>query len=328
LGDKRQVGDILQEWGDPIEDAPLTEEIALDQRSIGKGSQSSGDLFYHTAEVGDTSSRQVLVCIALHGDEPCGIGAWWEVAAEIEHDPAILEGGLRVVILHPDGRGRYLDGKDPNRIFTESAATDQLARDLYDEIDQSEFVIDVHCGRWCAPFVIVDDPVSENDLTDASSWRAARTIGCAAVAEMDGEAGQELQNSLVAAARRRGVGGITIELPHQATPELAFKILHNALVGANSLRTEAFDLGLGEVPASPEYRRTVVFSTGTGYYRTVATPGDWVNASKPFAEIRKINGEFVDAIVFPAGYVIALDKNLGDPTMVGDQVGEIAALKG
>lgn len=326
--DQRNVEEILSEWGGrPKKTSPLTEEINLDVREIGNlpGGQK---IIYHTAEIGDTSSRQVLISIALHGDEPAGIGAWWEVAAEIEQNPEILNGGLRVTIPSPDGRGRYLDGKDPNRVFNEQKenASDRLAHDLYQEMDRSKFVVDVHCGRWCAPFVIVDEAVGNEDLTDAASWAGARAVGCAAVLEMDGPEGKSIQNSLVTAARRRGVAGITIELPHRATPELAFKILHNALVGAGALNTETYDLELGEVPNGPEYRRKIVRSTATGYYRTVAVPGDWLNTNHPFAEIRKINGEFVDAIVFPAGYALALDKNLGDSTANAEPIGEIAEL--
>jgi predicted deacylase len=326
-GDRRNVDAILSEWGDepPRSDA-LTEEITLTAEPLGKRADGSDVLSYSTT-LGDASRGQVLVCIALHGDEPCGIGAWWGVAQEIERNPSLLQCAVRVVIPDP-GRGqRNLDGHDPNRIFTEARQTtiQRLARSLYDEMNQSRFVIDVHCGMHCAPFVIVDDKnQSGPDLQDAASWKAAEAVGCATVVEMNGLAGASLQSALTAAARRRGIAGFTIELPHRATPELATNVLRNALVGAGVLSGGTVSLGLNDAPRGHGYRRATLRSNAAGYYYPVASLDQWDDPNHPVCEIRKITGEFESAVCYSRAYVLALDKHLGEAVVDGEVIGEVA----
>lgn len=330
--DSRTVDTLLREWGEelPLASPPrakaLTEEVALDAKPLGQRADGTPVLSYSTT-LGDASKGQVLVCIALHGDEPCGIGAWWGVAQEIERNPSLLQCAVKIVIPDP-GRGqRNLDGHDPNRIFTEARETtiQRLAHNLYDDMNHSRFVIDMHCGRHCAPFVIVDEKnQSGPDLQDAASWKVAEAVGCATVVEMDGVAGASLQNALVAAARRRGIAGITIELPHRATPELAANVLRNALVGAKALIGGTTSLGLDDAPRGQGYRRTNLRANAPGYYYPVAELDQWVDLTHPVCEIRKITGEFESAVLYKRAYVIALDKHLGDAVIEGEIIGEMA----
>lgn len=330
--DRCTVDTLLREWGvepslaSPPRAKALTEEVALHAEPLGQRADGSPVLSYSTT-LGDTSKGQVLVCIALHGDEPVGIGAWWGVAQEIERNLSLLQCAVKVVIPDP-GRGqRNLDGQDPNRIFTEAQETtlQRLAHDLYGDMDRSRFVIDVHCGRHCAPFVIVDDKnQSGPDLQDAASWKAAEAVGCATVIEMAGLAGASLQNALAAAARRRGIAGITIELPHRATPELATNVLRNALVGAGALGGGTVSLGLDDAPRGRGYRRSNLCANAPGYYYPIADLDQWVDLNHPVCEIRKISGEFESAVLYRRAYVIALDKHLGDAVVEGEIIGEMA----